>query len=126
MPFAVAYCTVMVFPLTAERLTVKLALLVPLFPSVTLTSLIAIVGTGSSLVIVSCPWLSAIVALVGVLRLITKVSSGSLSASPQTVIGSVWLVCPALKVSVPLHQGGWRASRSRQYHPFTYAVIKQT
>ena len=40
-----------------ERLTVKSALTVPLFPSVTLTLPIVMAGTGSSLRTVPCPTL---------------------------------------------------------------------
>ena len=54
-----------VWPLAAHRLTVKIALTVPALPSVTVTSLIEMVGASSSSVMVPMPWPSRIVALVG-------------------------------------------------------------
>ena len=103
MPLAVANCTVTVCVLEADRLTVKTALPVTVFPSVTVTSLIDSVGVAaaSSFRMVPNPWLMAIVALVGLLRFTKKVSSLSASVSPLTRTVTVLLVSPGLKVSVP-------------------------
>ena len=59
----------------------KLALTVPVLPSVTVTSLIDERGMASSSVIVPTPWPSAIVALVGLERLTKKVSFASSSVA---------------------------------------------
>ena len=103
MPLAVANCTVTVSVLEADRLTVKAALTVPEFPSVTVTSLIDSVGvtTPSSFRMVPSPWLSAMVALVGMLRFTKNVSFGSTTVSPRTRTVIVLLVSPGLNVSVP-------------------------
>ncbi len=90
----------MVLVLAFDRVTVKLAVVVPLFPSVTLTSLI-VIDTASSSLIVPTPWASVIVALTALVRLTLKVSFPSSSVSPLTVTAIVWLVWPAVKVRVP-------------------------
>ena len=84
VPLAVAESTVTVRPLAVLRLTVKVAVTVPVLPSVTVTSLIESVGSGSSSVMVPTPWPSAIVALIGLVRLTKKVSLASSSRSPLT------------------------------------------
>ena len=52
-------------PLGADNVSVKAATFVPLLPSLSVTSAIAIVGSASSSVIVAEPCASAIVALAG-------------------------------------------------------------
>ncbi|MCY1524798.1 hypothetical protein D9M68_597490 [compost metagenome] len=76
--------TLTVWPLAALRVTVKTALVVPLLPSTTVTSLMDRLGNGSSLTMVPCPWASATMALTTLVTLTKKVSLGSLSASPLT------------------------------------------
>ncbi len=99
MPLAVCTVTVTVLVLAFDRVTVRLAVVVPLFPSVTETSLI-VIETGSSSVIVPTPWASPIVAPpVGRERLTLNVSLPSLKVSPLTVTATVLLVCPGVKVS---------------------------
>src|SRR5256885_13750546 len=66
----------MVCELAADRLTVSTALVVPLLPSTTLTSLIASTGAASSSRIVTTPWPSLIVALVAAVRFTRVVLSG--------------------------------------------------
>ena len=56
---------------------------------------------GSSSMMVPTPWPSAMVALVGLLRLTKKVSFGSPRRSPLTGTVMVLLVSPGAKVSVP-------------------------
>ena len=70
--------------LAALRVTVKTALTVPALPSVTVTSLIARLGSGSSLTMVPTPWPSTTTALTTLVTLTKKVSLGSLSRSPLT------------------------------------------
>ena len=76
--------TVTVRPLGADRLTVKTALVVPVSPSVTATSLMERLGRGSLLLMVPTPWASVRRALLGLDRLIKNVSSSSLKMSPMT------------------------------------------
>jgi hypothetical protein len=84
-----------------ERLTVNTALIVPLFPSIIVTSLMEIVAL-SSLLIVPCPWLSAKVTLrplgFRLLRLTKRFSLPSTLVSP--LIGTVIVleISPGLKV----------------------------
>ena len=72
----------------------KVALTVPALPSVTVTSSIESVGSGSSSVIVPTPWPSAIVAFVGFERLTKNVSFASSSRSPLTSTVTVFVVWP--------------------------------
>ena len=69
-------------------------------PSVLVTSLMLMRGSSSTMV--PTPWPSAMVALVGLLRLTKNVSFGSASRSPLTSTVMVLLVSPGAKVSVPL------------------------
>jgi hypothetical protein len=78
---------------------VKVAFTVPALPSVTVTSLMEILGSSSRMVPI--PWPSAITALVALLRLTKKVSFGSPRRSPLTSTVIVPLVWPAGIVSVP-------------------------
>ena len=82
---------------TALSETVNTAAVVPLLPSVTLTSPTDRLGRApaSSLRIVPTAWLSAITALVALDRLTTKVSSGSNVVSPLMVTLKDLLVWPA-------------------------------
>jgi hypothetical protein len=89
-------------PLTGVRLTVKLALTLPLLPSVTVTSSTATCGRSSSSVIVPWPVGSLIVASTEPDRVTVKFSSISSSRSPATGTVIVCVVTPAAKVSVPL------------------------
>ena len=68
-------------------------------PSALVTSLMLMRGSSSTMV--PTPWPSAMVALVGLLRLTTKVSFGSARRSPLTSTVMVLLVSPGAKVSVP-------------------------
>ena len=78
----------------------KTALVVPVLPSVTVA--LPIESTGpSSLRMVPVPWLSLSVALVGEVRLTTKVSLGSTTVSPRTGTAMVRVIWPGAKVSVP-------------------------
>ena len=77
----------------------KIALTVPALPSVTVTSLIEMVGAASSSVIVPMPWPSRMVALVGLVRFTKKVSLISSSRSPWTWTVKVCVVTPGLKVT---------------------------
>jgi hypothetical protein len=89
--------------LVAESVTVKTALVAPAFPSVIATSLTARVGAiaASSLVMVPTPCGSAIVALVGLLRLTKKPSvADARVAEIATVTRCV--VEPGAKAAVPL------------------------
>ena len=107
MPSNEPYATVTGFGSAPNSVSVKVAGVVPALPSVTDTSLTVIVGsTGggveSSLRIVPWPCPSAIVALVGPLRLTKNVSSGSTAVSPTTGTLTVPLVWPAGMVRSPL------------------------
>ena len=90
-----------VSPLAAESDTVKVALTVPLSPSVTVTLLTESVGWASSSVIVPTPIPSAIVTLDGFDRLSVNVSFASSSVSPWTRTVTCFVVSPAAKLSVP-------------------------
>ena len=82
-------------------MTVKPALLVPVSPSVTVTSLIDSVGIASSLVIVPRPWSSLSVAFAA-FRDRPEGFVGLVEASPWTGTVTVFVVSPGAKVSVPL------------------------
>ena len=101
MPSAVAKSTVTALPLADESVTLKTAFVVPVFPSVTVTSLIESVGAPSSSVIVPTPCASEIVALPGLVRLRKNVSLFSSIRSPLTSTVTCFVVWPAVKVSVP-------------------------
>ena len=73
VPFAVAYCTDTLLPLACDSDTVKLAGVVPALPSVTDASAMAMVGGASSLLIVTMPVPSSIVALPGLDSVTEKV-----------------------------------------------------
>jgi hypothetical protein len=88
-------------PLAFESVTVKTAFVVPVWPSVTATSLIERVGMPSSSVIVPIPCASAIVALPGLVRLRKNVSFASSIVSPLTRTVTVRVVWPAVKVTDP-------------------------
>ena len=77
------------------------ALVVPLLPSVTVTSLIARAGAASSLRIVPAPLASAMVAPPAPERLTLKPSSASATASPTTATVTVLVVSPGAKVRLP-------------------------
>ena len=80
-----------------------MAVVVPLFPSVTLTSPIVTDGAGSSSRIVAVPYhMLARVAFVGLLRSSQNVSPGSSRVSPTTGTLTVVEVCPGANVAVPL------------------------
>ena len=102
VPAVVAQSNVTALPLAADRVTVKVAVVVPALPSVTVTSLTDRVGAASSSVIVPRPEPSAIVAFPGLERVMPKVSSISSSTSPFTVTVNVVVVEPAETVLLPL------------------------
>jgi hypothetical protein len=87
-------------PLGTDRVRLKTALTVPLFPSVTLTSLTETEGMGSSSVIITTPE-SWIVALVGFERTTPKSSSFSSRLSLMIGMLIVCVVIPGENVSVP-------------------------
>jgi hypothetical protein len=92
---------VIVLLLGALRLTLKLALTVPVFPSVTVTLPTETVGGGSSSVIVPTPVPSAMVTLTASDRLTVKVSSISSSVSPLTRTVAVFVVWPGENTRLP-------------------------
>ena len=102
VPSAVAKSTETLNWLAALRLTVNVALTVPVSTSVTVTSLIESDGMPSSSSIVATPDPSLIVALPGLDRLRRKVSLFSSSVSPATNTVTVRVVWPGANVSVPL------------------------
>ena len=75
---------------------------VPLLPSVTVTSLMLSTGAASSSLIVPTPCPFPIVACVGALRFTTKLRSLCLIVFPSTWTVIVLLVSPGLNVSAPL------------------------
>ncbi len=83
------------------RVTVKSKLVVPELPSLSATSLMVSAESASSFRIVPRPWLSAMVAFTGLVRLTKSVSSASGVTSPRTVTLTVCVVWPGLKVTVP-------------------------
>ncbi len=84
VPGAVAYGTVTCLPLAAESVTVTDASTVPVFPSVTVTSLtVATLTSSSSSVIVVVAVAVEIVAPLGLESVTVKVSSISSSASSR-------------------------------------------
>ena len=87
---------------TVAALPAPLSLIVSGFPASGSDSASASVGVGSSSVIVPTP-VAALpsTAPEGLLSATRTVSFGSSSASPVTVTSKVWLVCAAVKVSVP-------------------------
>ncbi len=89
-------------PETAESVTAKFALVVPVLPSVTVTSLIDSAGVASSSVIVTSPAPSPIEALVALDSVTLTVSSSSSSASPSVVTAIGCVSTPGIKVRIPL------------------------
>ncbi len=80
----------------ADSETVKTKLVVPAFPSASVTSLIDAVTPLSSLVIVPVAWVSPPrVAFVALFRLTVKLSSGSGTVSPTMTIWMLPLAWPA-------------------------------
>ena len=65
-----------------------------------------IVGCGSSLVIVACPWASAMVAFVALLRLMKKVSSGSKVLSAMMLLEMVFVIVPGSRIPRTLKRSG--------------------
>ena len=78
----------------------NVAVVVPASPSVTVTLSTLTVGIGSLSTIVPTPWLSAIVAFIGLERVATNVSSNSSWVSPTTATTIVRVSTPGLNVSV--------------------------
>jgi len=68
----------------------------------TVTSAMLKLGAASSFVIVPVPCALPIVALTGMLRFTTNVSSASLTVSPFTSTVMLLVVSPEAKVTVPL------------------------
>ena len=79
----------------------KTAFVVPLLPSVTVTSSIESAGAASSLRMVPAPEASARLAPLAPERLTRKPSSGSATASPTTATVTVFVVSPGAKVRLP-------------------------
>ena len=79
----------------------KVAGVVPELPSVTVASVIVIVGGASSSLMVTMPVPSSMVALVGVESVTERVSLGSSARSPTMVTGTTRLVANGAKVIVP-------------------------
>ena len=102
LPSVVSYLTVTVLPLGADKVTVKVALTEPVSPSTTDVSAMLSAGGPSSSWMVPTPWPSEMIALVALLRVTVKVSSGSSVVSSFTVTVMNFWVSPGLKVSVPL------------------------
>ena len=88
-------------PLGTDSDTVKSAFVVPALPSVTVTSPIAIDGTGSLSVIVPVPIAVVMVALPGFDKVTRYVSFTSSLRSPWIVMGIAASSFPACNVSVP-------------------------
>ena len=88
----------------AVSVTLKFALTVPMFPSVTVTSEMAMPGCGrpSSLMIVPTPWLSVTIAFAAAPRLTKNVSSGSTTTSPMMPMKRLLVVAPGKTVNEPL------------------------
>ncbi len=101
VPLAVAACTVTVWLLGPDSDTVKTALTLPVFPSVTETLLIDRAEVSSS-TIVPVPVALPRAALVGPDRVTVKVSLFSSTVSPSTVTETVLAVSPGAKVTVPV------------------------
>jgi len=84
-----------------ESVKVRVRALVLRSDSVTVVSRIeTVIGSASSFKIVTCPTESPSTALTGIRSPSERVSSGSNTDKPQTVIGVVRTVCPGLMVSV--------------------------
>ena len=99
-PPLVTTVTVIVCAWSGLRVTVKVAGVVPEFPSTTFTSATSMVTVSSS-VIVPSPRLSEIVGPVLPESTTPKVSFGSSMRSPTTDTARVWVVVPAVNVRVP-------------------------
>ena len=99
---AVAYATVTLWLLATERLTVKVALVVPAFPSATDTLPMVSTGSVSSLLMVPVACVRASVAPDGALKATRNVSSDSTAVSPLTGTATVVVVEPTANVAVPL------------------------
>src|SRR5712692_5640999 len=92
----------MVWPLTADKLTLKRALVVvPASPSFTLALVMVRDGAGSSLKISPRPKLRPMTALVGLNRLTRNALMASFSVLPITGTVMVWFVTPGEKTRVP-------------------------
>ena len=89
-------------PLGADSVTTTLAVPAGPVPSVTEPSATERPGGGSSSLIGRVPEPSAMVAPDGEDRAMVKVSGGSSRASVTSAIGTVRVVAPGVKVSVPL------------------------
>ena len=87
--------------LAADSVTVTFAVL-PTLPSATLTLAIAILGTSSLLRVTTALAAALNVALLGLVKLMVKVSFASTVVSPSTGTVKVLLVSPIAKVSVPV------------------------
>ena len=82
--------------------TVAVTVAVPPFSAIDVGATVNVtVGVSSSSVIVPVPVAASSVAFTGLLSVTTTVSCGSSVVSPVTDTVRVWLVAPAVKVSVP-------------------------
>ena len=102
VPSAVAYCTVTAEADVFDKNTVKLALALPASPSRRMAlPMVRLVVLLSSSTIRPVPWLRRRLALMGLLRLRTKVRLAWAMMLPSTGTLMVALVWPAGMVSVP-------------------------
>ncbi len=100
VPLSAEYSTVGTTPWAAERVTVKVAVVVPASPSCTVTSPIEKENSPglSSLWTVAVAWLEAKTPPANSLSTTLKVSSGSTWLSPLTWTGSrIWVVPAGMK-----------------------------
>src|SRR3989442_205381 len=95
---AVTQISVTGWPLGIDKLTVNTALLGPLLPSVTVTSLMLRVGASASECRSAWPGVRPNTALVGLLRFTKNVLSACANAWPLTMTVIVLLVSPGLKI----------------------------
>ena len=97
-----AQSNVTAWPLTAESVTVNVAVVVPALPSATETSSTESVGGGSSSVIVPSPGRRRSWRSTGLESVMPNVSSTSSRTSPFTVTANVAVVDPAAIVRLPV------------------------
>src|SRR3954452_20389255 len=93
-------------PVTVNVLVAAANEAFPVTPTAPMSWVCHGVGNGgvlpSSLVIVTTPWASAMVAFTGAVRLTSTVSSGSTTVSPTIGTLMVVVVAPGANVAVPL------------------------
>lgn len=101
-PSDVVAVTLVAAAAAGERLTVKVSVVVPAFPSAWETFAMENVGVGeSSFWMLPSPCVSEIPPFTPFVRFTAKNSGPSLAVSPFTVTPRGWLVIPGRNVSVP-------------------------